>query len=219
MSRVVARLASLTGAVGVGVEALGDQARPSRSGNYLSEKPAAKATATDRFNRLKRIAQTWGDGWVLRQAIATVPADLDLQMVADHAGSEEPTLAAAASREHNARSHNKDAQRWQPSLASCESELDQRHWVFSLLSIARPRAVLDAAPRLNEVVSALSPKHYAAVPYALGWFMTSSAARELVFAEPLRRQVVHWCPWAGGPVTSSYRPSHPRLCMLNCAAD
>ncbi|MDP7707519.1 hypothetical protein [Mycobacterium sp. TY815] len=158
--------------------------------NYLSEKPLSEATATDWFNRLKRIAQTWGDGWVLRQAIATVPADLDLQTVADRAGSEEPILAAAASWEHDARSHKKDAQWWQQSLTSRESDLDRRHWVFSLLSIARPQAVLDLAPHLNEVVSALSPKHYAALRYALGWFTKSSAARELVFAEPLRlRQV------------------------------
>jgi hypothetical protein len=45
--------------------------------NYLSERPLAEATANDWFNRLKRIAQIWGDGWVLRQAIATVPSDLD----------------------------------------------------------------------------------------------------------------------------------------------
>lgn len=162
--------------------------------NYLSEKPLSEATANDWFNRLKRIAQTWGDGWVLRQAIATVPADLDLQTLADRAGVDEPTLASAASLEHGARSHNKDAQWWQQSLSSCESDLDRRHWVFSLLSIARPQAVLTVAPRLNEVVSALSPKHYAAVRYALGWFMKSSLARELVFAEPLRLRQVEVSP-------------------------
>ena len=158
--------------------------------NYLSEKPLSEATASDWFNRLNRITQTWGDGWVLRQAIATVPADLDLQRVADRAAAEEPTLASAAVLEHDARSHTKDAQWWQQSLLSCTSDLDRRHWAFSLLSIARPQAVLEVAPRLNEVVSALSPKHYAVVRSALGWFMKSAVARELVFAEPLRlRQV------------------------------
>lgn len=162
--------------------------------NYLSEKPVSEATATDWFNRMRRIAQTWGDGWVLRQAIATVPADLDLQTVANRAGSEEPTLAAAALREHGARSHIRDTQWWHQSLASCVSDLDQRHWVFSLLSIARPQVILDVAPRLNEVTSALSPKYYAALHYALGWFMRSSSARELVFAEPLRLQQVQVSP-------------------------
>lgn len=162
--------------------------------NYLTEKPLAKATANDWFNRLKRIAQTWGDGWVLRQAIATVPADLDLQTLADRAGSQEPTLASAAWLEYHARSHNKDAQWWQQSLSSCQTDLDRRHWVFSLLSIARPQAVLDVAPHLNEVVSALSPKHYAAVRYALAWSIKSSGARELVFAEPLRLRQVEVSP-------------------------
>lgn len=162
--------------------------------NYLSEKPPSEATANDWFNRLKRIAQTWGDGWVLRQAIATVPSDLDLHTLADRAGSDAPTLATAALSEHDARSHNKDADWWHQSLASCTSDLDRRHWVFSLLSIARPQAVLDVAPRLNDEVSALSPKHYAAVRYALGWFMKSSLARELVFADPLRLRQVEVSP-------------------------
>lgn len=162
--------------------------------NYLSEKPVSEATATDWFTRMQRIAQTWGDGWVLRQAIATAPADLDLQTVADRAGTEEPTLAAAAFKEHGARSHIRDAQWWEQWLASCESGLDQRHWVFSLLSTARPQVVLAVAPHLNKVTSALSPKHYVALHHTLGWFMKSSAARELVFAEPLRLQQVQASP-------------------------
>jgi hypothetical protein len=130
----------------------------------------------------------------LRHAIATVRADLDLQRLADRAGADAPTLASAASWEHDARSHNKDAQWWQQSLSSCESDLDRRHWVFSVLSIARPQAVLEVTPRLNEVVSALSPKHYAAVRYSLGWFTKSAVARELVFAEPLRLRQVEVSP-------------------------
>ncbi|SOJ56961.1 hypothetical protein MSIMFB_04439 [Mycobacterium simulans] len=164
--------------------------------NYLSEKPVAEATANDWFNRLKRIAQTWGDGWVLRQAIASVPADLDLQTLADRAGADEQTLATVALWEYGARSHTKDADWWHQSLSSCKSDLDRRHWVFSLLSIARPRAVLDVAPRLNEAVSALSPKHYAAIRNSLGWFMKSMVARELVFAEPLRLRQVEASPRA-----------------------
>lgn len=162
--------------------------------NYLSAKPLSDGTANDWFTRLIRIAQTWGDGWVLRQAIATAPADLDLQRFADRAGADAPTLASATLLEHGARSHTKDAQWWQHSLSSCQSDLDRRHWAFSLLGIARPQAVLDVAPRLNEVVSALSPKHYFAVRYALGWFMKSSVARELVFAEPLRLRQVEVSP-------------------------
>jgi hypothetical protein len=162
--------------------------------NYLSEKPPSEATANDWFNRLKRIAQTWGDGWVLRQAIATVPSDLDLQALAHRVGSDEPILATAALWEHDARSHNRDADWWHQSLASCKSDLDRRHWVFSVLTIARPQAVLDVTLRLNEEVSALSPKHYAAVRYALGWFMKSPVARELVFAEPLRLRQVEVSP-------------------------
>lgn len=162
--------------------------------NYLSEKPASEATATDWFNRLRRIAQTWGDGWVLRQAIATAPVDLDLQGLVDRAGADAPALARVASWEHGARSHNRDAQWWQQSLSSCESDLERRHWVFSLLGIARPQAVLNVVPCLNDIVSALSPKHYAAVRYALGWFMKSSVARELVFVEPLRLRQVEVSP-------------------------
>lgn len=162
--------------------------------NYLSENPLSEGTVNDWFNRLRRIAQAWGDGWVLRQAIASVPSDLDLQTLADRAGSDEPTLATAALLEHGARSHNKDGDWWHQSLSSCVSDLDRRHWVFSLLSIARPQAVLDVAPSLDDVVSALSPKHFAAVRYALGWFMKSSVARELVFAEPLRLRQVEVTP-------------------------
>lgn len=161
---------------------------------YLSVNPPSEATANDWFNRLKRIAQAWGDGWVLRQAIAAVPADVDLQTLADRAGADEPTLAAAARWECDARSHNKDPDWWDRSLASCESDLDRRRWMFSVLSVARPQAVLHVATPLNEAVSGLSPKHYVAVQHALTLFRLSPVARELVFAEPLRLRQVEVSP-------------------------
>lgn len=162
--------------------------------NYLSEIPPSVATANDWFNRLKRIAQFWGDGWLLRQAIAMAPGDLDLQTLADRAGGDEPTLATAVSVEHGARSHAKDPDWWQQALSSCESDLDRRHWVFSVLTVGRPQSVLEVASRLDEVVSALAPKHYVALHHALTWFTKSSMGRELVFAEPLRLQQVEASP-------------------------
>jgi hypothetical protein len=162
--------------------------------NYLARQHLFEATASDWFNRLRKIAQTWGDGWVLRQAVASVPSHIDLGILADRAGSIEPTLASAVTLEHSARSHQKDAEWWHQSLSLCVSELDRRHWVFSLLSVARPHVIVDAAPSLNDVTSGLSVKHYAAVRNALRSFMRVSVARELVFHEPLRLRRVDVTP-------------------------
>lgn len=162
--------------------------------SYLSAKPITELTANDWFNRLKRIAQTWGDGWVLRQALSTAPVDADLQTLADRAADEEPTLAAAARWEYDARSHARDRDWWEQSLAACGSALDRRRWIFAALSIARPQAVLHVAAHLNETVSGLSPRHYAALQYALRRFRLSPMSRELVFAEPLRLQQVDASP-------------------------
>ena len=94
------------------------------------QQPLSDATTNDWFNRLRRIEEVWGYGWILRQAVATVPFGIDLDALADRAAATQPSLAAAAAvAQNNARSHKADAEWWRQSLSSCKSDIDRRHWV------------------------------------------------------------------------------------------
>jgi hypothetical protein len=140
--------------------------------------------------------QTWGDGWVLRQAVAALPPDIDLAAIAAPHGQAQPALAAVLALEAAARSNKDNEDWWRSRLSTCGSLVEQQHWVFSLLAIARPRVVVEMADELKDQVDQLPPKHFAVIFQALNASMRSSVARRLLFREPLRLQQVNFTPRA-----------------------
>jgi hypothetical protein len=64
----------------------------------LRTRPAAAADAVPRSARTLQVWRLWGDGWVIRQAVALTPAAVDLTAVASSVAAQEPALAAVVRR-------------------------------------------------------------------------------------------------------------------------
>jgi len=116
-----------------------------QSAGKLRGHRGADATAEDWQDRLVVIGQTWGDGWVLRQAVAGVPRAIDLDSIAKAVVTDQPMLAAALKFESEARSNRANADWWRAAMESADSDLVRRHWAFSVLSFAHSPVVVELA--------------------------------------------------------------------------
>jgi len=156
----------------------------------LRNRPSATESDNDWQQRLIRIAEAWGDGWVLRQAVAALPAGINLWAMAACVQSKHPELYASLSTEADARDHRNDVAWWRQQLADTRDGFALRHWVFSVLTCAYAKVVIALADELSGAVDELAPKHYLAIRQAIQAFAKTSVSRELVLHEPLRlRQV------------------------------
>jgi hypothetical protein len=153
----------------------------------LRARPASDAGTTVWADRIVRISQIWGDGWLARQAIALLPGAVDLGAVSRDVARETPELAAALQREEQVRAHRSEPDWWRSQLQATSTELDRRSWLFSLLTAAHLSVVLHLAAEVNVTSSELLPLHYRAMESALAAFMKSAQARQLTLHEPLRR--------------------------------
>jgi hypothetical protein len=156
----------------------------------LRANPTSTASPQDWQDRLTLIEATWGAGWVLRQAIARVPASIDLGSMASTLTDAHSTLKQGLGFEAEVREHRGDSDWWRGALRAATTGLAQRHWVFSLVTAARASVVVDLQSELNALVDALSPKHYAVLLAAVRAQSTFSAGRRLLIADPLRLKQV-----------------------------
>jgi hypothetical protein len=156
----------------------------------LRTHPTTAASAQDWQARLTLIHAAWGDGWVLRQAIARVPLSIDLDGIASSLGNARSTLKAALSLEAGARQHRGDSDWWRGALHAAVTDLERRHWAFSLVTTAHASVVVHLHSELNTLVDELSPKHYAALRASLQAQSKLSTGRMLALADPLRLKQV-----------------------------
>lgn len=173
--------------------------------NYLRSQYVWDATSNDWFSRLARIEHVWGDGWVLRQAVASVPSNIELGELAIRADGSNPTVQGVASREGEARAHRGEIDWWRDSLTTCGTDLERRHWMFSILTVARMQVIVELSDSLVELSSQLSPREFRSLRGSLAGFMGSPTARELVLNEPLRLRSVNVSPrllWLIRPVAT-----------------
>ncbi|WP_157900620.1 NACHT domain-containing protein [Mycobacterium rhizamassiliense] len=136
--------------------------------------------------RLTRVAEVWGDGWVLRQGVAIIPEAINLDQLGGSVASERPGLQVALARESEARTHRKDASWWKQQLNAHEGDFELRSWLFSLLTVASSGTVIELAPQLGEAIDALAPRHFVGMRDAIRQFRKYSIGRELVLQDALR---------------------------------
>lgn len=146
--------------------------------------------------RLEQVAKLWGDGWVLRQAIAFVPASIDLAAVTRRVSGKGPLLTKLLERERDVRVNCRDSDWWRKRRAGTASELDRRAWLFSILTAAHNQVVIALAAEINEASAELSPKRYRAMEVALCAFMQCTLFRQLSPREALRLGQVTYTPRA-----------------------
>lgn len=149
---------------------------------------AARATrlflgqkAGDAFDSLASIAGVWGDGWVLRRAVASLPSTTDLSRV-----TSSPNLNTALRAEHSFRSHSDDPQWWQEALLTPASDTERALRIVGLLSHARQDILIGSIPQLELSVGAMSPTQYLAVSDALVTGHGVSRGRRLPLDEAVR---------------------------------
>lgn len=152
----------------------------------LSARTSAGTSPTDWQRRLVLVAAVWGDGWVLRQAVAALPDGIDLDQIATITKTKHPALHAALLTEEQARAHRKDASWWRNTFDNVNTELDQRHWIFSLLTTATSSVVIELAEQIDNVVEPLPAKYFDALLSAIYRFRAATLGSELVMQEALR---------------------------------
>lgn len=152
----------------------------------LQARPEATATAKDWQTRLTLIETTWGDGWILRQAVAATPLNIDLDVVAATLTSPSNVLKPLLTQESDARRHRGESGWWRNALKAAFSDLDRRCWALSLLTTAHSAVVIGLGPDLNSVIDGLTPKHYAGLRASLCAQNAIPSGRKLVVADALR---------------------------------
>ena len=140
--------------------------------------PGPEADASTWAQRLEQISKLWGEGWVLFQAIALVPAAVDLEAAALHSANSDPIVAILLQEEAEVRMSRNDTAWWRQRHAACEGERDNtRKWLFRVLTAAHTQVVLELHAEIDKVISELAPKCYRALVNALRSFQTTSVAR------------------------------------------
>lgn len=154
--------------------------------DQIRNRPEATGDATVWSDRLAQVSKLWGNGWLIRQAAALIPATIDVADVARTVVSSDPGLAQVIQREAHLRANRGDSSWWQKDRDAAASELERRAWLHSVLTAAHTQVVLDLAVEIDKVAGALSAKHFRAMEAAVKAFATSSLKRELSVGEALR---------------------------------
>jgi hypothetical protein len=116
-------------------------------------------------NRLRRIAEIWGAGWVLHQAVAAVPFSIDLSNEATIMSSTHMAGADAIEFEARLRLSGQIAQKWRENLPT---EPRQREfWLFSLLSHGKAAVVEQLLVDVGNIAIGLTPRSYKSMQSSL----------------------------------------------------
>ena len=121
----------------------------------------------DQRKYLRCVSENWQNGWVLRQAIAALPVEAELATIADSFEKTDELLAHMIGVEAAKRLNKANAEWWHSAGASCDGSLDRREWIFSLLTVTRPKVIAELAEQLNAFVDGLEPKHFQSLWAAL----------------------------------------------------
>jgi hypothetical protein len=130
----------------------------------LGEGPV-KPTAREWAARFDAVADIWGDGWVLHRAVGAAPPEVDLGTIASLVKSE---AAKERVRRHwGMRGGRSSAGNWKAEFDAATSGAARALLTIDLLTYAHVGVLTDLAGPANDVVAALSPKHYSAVDAAM----------------------------------------------------
>ena len=135
---------------------------------------------------LESVAVAWGDGWVLRRAVAAVPQPADLARIARQTETSHPDLAAAAALEAVARDHRDDADWWKEALDNAGTDLARRHWVCSAMTVPHTNTVVELSGQLRDLVDQLPAKYFEVVAATIRASQKLPTSRQVLLDETLR---------------------------------
>jgi hypothetical protein len=152
----------------------------------IGTRPGVDANASVWQERLIEIAKTWGDGWILFQAVACLPADLDISTMTTTIQNQHAELSVRLTAEAGARANRKNTSWWRDRLATATTDASKREWLFGVLACAYSQVVIDLAAELDGVANALSPKHFTAIRESLRNVRKPGLSHKLVLNDALR---------------------------------
>lgn len=165
-----------------------------KAAEQLKVRPRESDLAADWHKRLTLVADTWGDGWVLRRAAGLIVRQQTLAEVAGHVTTVQCHLAKVLQLEQDARSNRTNAGWWVGRLSACDSTIDQLHWVLSLLTTAASSAVKVLANDLTRIVDQMQPKQVAVLHESIASFRQRVAVPPIKLADELRLSQVTLSP-------------------------
>lgn len=144
---------------------------------------ASTAADQDWFDRLRRVHDLWGDGWVLRQAAALIPTTVDLR---PFARDEAPDLARVWHAEADRRTHRGDPDWWGQAWGATLTPLDRRCWLFSMITTAHTKVVTSLAADVDVAAAELTPRGFRSLEAAVTAFSRTALRRDLHLHDALR---------------------------------
>ncbi|WP_159621476.1 HNH endonuclease [Ruania rhizosphaerae] len=133
------------------------------AGDTVPAVPPDASSSGEWSERLARISSAWGDGWVLWQAVATTPREIDLNAMAVVISARDAVLARVLNRVADLRQHLDDPGWWTDWHGSCSSEKERRFWGACMIASARSSVIVALSDQLGSAVDAMAPKHYEAL--------------------------------------------------------
>jgi hypothetical protein len=152
----------------------------------LGTRPGVGANASVWQDRLVEVARAWGNGWVLFQAVACLPANVDIGTMATAVQHKHPELSARLTAEAEARANRRSTNWWRDRLAVASTDASKREWLFGVLACAYSQVVIDLASEVDGQVNALAPKHFTLIREALRHFRKLGLSHQLVLNDALR---------------------------------
>lgn len=165
-----------------------ETARIQQTTQLLQNSPPHPTSATEWENYLTVVADTWGDGWLLRRAVSVTPSTMDLPALATR--TQCLALASATRAEANYRGHKSDAVWWRGHLGAAANTRELMLGVLALLKNAKSAVIVDLAPVLDDAVKGLDAKRYRTLERALRRDSTWHSVRPLDLQEALRLRTV-----------------------------
>ncbi|OZC62010.1 HNH endonuclease [Rhodococcus sp. 15-725-2-2b] len=160
------------------------------------------ASTSDWQSSLEAHSRTWGDGWVLRRAVASAPNNIDLMDIASNARTQALTDAARA--EASYRHHKDDPTWWQDEFLSITTPIEQMLRLIAAFGHTRTSTFVELGPTIDRLVHTLLPKHFRTVEQALRRDHEFHSIRGLNIADALRLQQLTlsgrtlWLAWIVG---------------------
>jgi hypothetical protein len=156
----------------------------------LDETLATHPSTTDAegwANRFSAIRAAWGAGWVIDQAIANCPPEVDLRAIAEILTGADAEIGAAVWLEADARASRDSATWWRERLSACVSPQGIQQALLSALTTMTTKVLVEVSPELSTAIDALSPRRVEATRSTLQTAHAKGATRRLLLDESLRR--------------------------------
>lgn len=117
---------------------------------------------------LTQMAQAWGsDGWVVRDYVASLPENLDLDVLASLLADENEQLACLLGQEARRRTSAGDVDYWAASIPQAKG-CEAMDWLVALITRAHTSIIVQLRPELDQVAQELTHSELVAAVGSIG---------------------------------------------------